>query len=1122
MFNRLIYICLLLFSFFLKADGNSNAPIEKKSLFGEGKWMKIETASTGVHKINFSWLQSIGFLHPENVKIFGSRNESMSRSNSVSDLNGPKQIPTLRFSETNGSESLLFFVQGPVSCKPDAATGLYHRIRNQAAHGKSWFYLTDNIGSDLMLALTQQPAGNADFRITDYDELEIWEEENINLIESGNSWFTALIQGGNVLRKTISILDRNEKEAVTIKVFAAGRSSLPTGMELTVNGSVLGNLAFKPVQPFGDADFASADSFKTTQVLSGTDVNFALKYNGATGDQSWFDYATLQVRRSLQYRGSPLSFRDNRSRMNGKVVEFQVSGAIPGLQLWEVTNPLSPVQRSFQFSNGQLTFRATSDSLRNYLLFDPLSQYPGLKKVEEIQNAGIMGLNSPAFLILTPARFLDQANRLADFHWTEDGLITAVVTVESVFNELSGGYPDIAALRNYVRYLYQQKSGSGGSTLKYLLLFGKGTCDPVHEPDINNPNWIPSYQSENSLSRINSFVTDDFFGWMDLNANEQNGNVDLGIGRIPAITVEEATRAVDKIVHYHETPTLGEWRNNIAFIGDDEDNNIHVNDSEILASLVNEINPEFKTSKIYLDAFPQVLSPDERYPEVNEAIRRSVQAGSLIVNYIGHASEDGLAHERVLTILDIDGWTNKNRLPLFVTATCDFSRWDMTMKRSAGEHLLFNGTGGAIALLSATRIVYSASNFEINKSFFNHIFERASQGNPIRLGDAIRQVKNENSGSVNTLKFCLMGDPALYLNRPKYQCRNLVVNNQPVELFGGTLSPMSLVTVGGEIQDNLGKKMVQFNGTLSATVYDQPTGKITLGNGGLPPFSYSLQDNLLFSGNVQVKNGVFNYSFMVPKDVSFNKNAGLIRYYFTNGTVDGNGSFANIHFNGSGTIPQSDNKGPDIRLYLENERFQDGGSVSPNPLMMVFLSDENGINTSGSGIGHDITLEMDGLATDPVILNDFYKADQGSWKSGTLQYPLSTLSEGQHTCQLKAWDNAGNSSSVMIHFEVSNALIVSDIYNYPNPFEDQTRLVITHNQYDELLDVKLEIVDLTGKLIHTSRQSLASSGYLISDLYWNPRQSDPVPAFGVYIYRITLTDPDGHHAFRSGRLVWSK
>ena len=1122
MFNRLCYTLLMLLVFFPEAGVNGMQPLDRNSLFAKGKWIKIEASAIGIHKINFSWLKNIGFSHPETVRIFGSRNERISTSTSASDENSPVQIPTMRITDSGGNDFYLFYVQGPANWNFDAMSGQYRPVINQSARGKSWYFLTEDSGTALPFPTGQQPAGAANVKVTDYDDFAFWGEEKINLLESGTRWFTTLLNGGTQLTKIFQFPDRQEKEPVLINVFAAGRSTSTTVMDVSTNGKIAGSLHFYPVAATSDGDFASPDSARFDSTLSGEDISLNLSFNGASTNLCWFDFATIQVRRALFYRGKSLIFCDSRSPGKGKIAEYQINGAVPGLQLWDISNPMQPSQLTYQIVNGQLIFRATCDTLRRFILFDSSGQYPEFTVKEELKNVDILHQNTPGLLILTPADFLDQANRLADFHRSEDAMNVAVVTVESIFNELSGGYPDISALRNFVRYLYLQKSGPNGSGLKYLLLFGKGTYDMVHDTNENNPNLLPAFQSENSLNGINTFVTDDFFGYLLSEMGDPNSFIDLGIGRIPAATIAEATIATDKIIHYHDARTLGEWRENITFIGDDEDNNIHVIDSEAIAAIVNRDHPEYKTSKIYLDAYPQVMTPEERYPDVNEAIRRAVHTGDLIVNYVGHASEDGLAYERILTVNDIASWTNKDKLPLFVTATCDFSRWDMTVKRSAGERLFFHPTGGAIALLSATRIVYSASNFGVNKSFINHVFDKDEQGAALRLGDLIRLVKNENKGSVNTLKFCLLGDPALRLNYPENTCKTIEVNRQPVSNFTGTVSPLSLVTVTGEIRNKKDEKVETFNGSLSATVYDQPSSKKTLGNGGLPPFSYVVQDNILFNGSVQVKNGVYSLSFVVPKDVDFGKQSGLIRYYFSNGTTDGNGSFSNIHFNGTDNLTSSDSKGPEIRLYLENDKFSEGGTVGVNPLLLAFLADESGINTSGNGIGHDIVLELDGQISDPVLLNDFYETDPGTWKSGTISYPVQSLSEGRHTLKLKVWDNANNSSTSSVQFNVGKELKIFNILNYPNPFSVQTNWVVTQNRYSELLDINLEITDLTGRKIYGHQKSSVSRGYEIDDLSWLPDLSGPVPGNGIYIYRIVVKDQQGNSSSKSGLMIRKK
>jgi hypothetical protein len=1122
MFNRLYFSLLIIFFALLIYHEGLAQSVVPNSIFSSGKWVKIESSAEGIHKIYYSWLKNIGFLHPENVKIFGSRNEMISDRNNVSSENSPIQIPLLRMKESSGAEALLFFVQGPVRWDYEKAAGQYHPIRNQPACGISYFFLTEDTGSELPLSMSEMSTGTPDIQSSDYDDFVLWEEENLNLLESGSRWFTALLVGGNVLSRSFTFQDRVESEPIHFSVYAAGRSTSSTRMEVSANGTALGAIRFNPIQNSSGSDFAIADSFKISGTLTGAGISLSVKYNGTGSDQSWFDYATLQCRRTLQYRGLPLLFRDSRTIGKDRIVEFQIKGANSLLQLWEVTNPLYPVQHSFQFANGLLTFRINSDSLRSFILFDPQNKYPEVTKTEAIKNFDILHVDTPQFLILTPAAFLDQALRLAQFHRSKANMNVKVVAVEDLFNALAGGYRDIAAFRNYVMHLSRQGGGSNGALLKYLLLFGKGTCDPVHTTSDNNPNWIPTRQSANSLNEIDSYVSDDFFGKLESNPAGHNGTLNIGVGRIPASNLAEATLAVDKIIHYHEAATLGDWRNNICFIADDEDNNLHVSDSENLAQFQARNNPEYNGSKIYFDTYPEILTPEQRYPAVTVAIRRSVQTGDLIVNYVGHASEDGLAHERVLTVNDIDGWSNKDRLPLFVTATCEFSRWDMRVKRSAGEHLLFHSAGGAIALLSATRLVYSASNFEINKSFFNHVFDRDELGDNLRLGDIIRLVKNENGGTINTAKFCLLGDPALRLSYPEQRCVNLEINHQSVHQFDGVISPLSQVTISGEIQDRSGSKIVSLNGILSIQVFDQPTTKTTLGNGGQQPFTYEAQENSLFNGSALVKNGSFSYSFVVPKDVNFNKEPGLIRYYFKNEVTDGNGSFANIHFNGTATIPSSDTNGPDIRLYLENEKFIDGGTVSANPLLLVYLSDGSGINSTGYGIGHDITLEVDGKNANPLILNNYFRADAASWQSGAIIYPLTISGNGAHTLTLKVWDNANNSSSVTVKFFISKEMVIHEMYNFPNPFSDQTRFVINQNRYDELFDVNLEILDLTGRTMYQTKQILPSRGYEISDLYWNPGLLNPIPAYGIYLYRITLSGTDGQKTMKAGRLILRK
>jgi hypothetical protein len=655
---------------------------------------------------------------------------------------------------------------------------------------------------------------------------------------------------------------------------------------------------------------------------------------------------------------------------------------------------------------------------------------------------------------------------------------------------------------------------SSGRALKYLLLFGNGTYNNVNEISESNPNFIPTWQSEESLIPALSFVSDDFYGLLDENEGEYYGAVDIGVGRIPCINRDEASAAVDKIINYASPECMGEWRkcmgewrNEICFIADDEDGNIHARDAEKMAEQLNSEYPELLTRKIYFDSFFQETSPEERYPEVTEAINEQIRKGALIVNYTGHANDDVLAHEKVLTKDDIDSWTNYNRLPVFVTATCEFSRWDYCDKRSAGEHILFNKNGGGIALFSTTRLVYSSSNYNINREFFEHVFESDEDGKNLRLGDVISQAKIETGGGVNARKFALLGDPALKLSSPEYNIKTQLVNGTSAGQFTDTLNALDVVEIKGEVQDKEGNKSNGFSGELFAIVYDKPVTESTLGNDG-DPFDYIARNNTLFVGDVSVENGNFSLSFIVPKDIDYSVGDGVIKYYANSYSEDANGYYK-FKIGGSGGNILADNEGPQIKLYLEDENFVSGDRTHENPLMIARITDRTGINTANAGIGHDISLVINNDEKQPVVLNEFFRYDADSYKTGKIYYQLFDLPEGYNMLRLTVWDVLNNSSSAEVEFNVVSELTLENLINYPNPMRYETYFSFEHNRYDELLDVKIEIFDISGMPIDRIETKAFSNGNKIEPILWTPADHGIALRNGVYLYRVTLTTGKG-------------
>ncbi|HKL71358.1 MAG TPA: type IX secretion system sortase PorU, partial [Marinilabiliaceae bacterium] len=507
-------------------------------------------------------------------------------------------------------------------------------------------------------------------------------------------------------------------------------------------------------------------------------------------------------------------------------------------------------------------------------------------------------------------------------------------------------------------------------------------------------------------------------------------------------------------------------RKKITFIGDDEDNNIHVGDSDKLAEKVKANQSDFEIEKIYLDNYTK--TSNDRYPEAQDAINRTIAKGTMLINYIGHGGINGLSHELVITKASIQKWSNHNRLPLFVTATCEFSRFDDPKNVSAGEEVFLNPNGGGIALLSTTRLAYSSLNYQLNNAFFNHVFEPVGENIRPTFGEIIKNTKNETRSTINKLNFILLGDPALKLIYPENKINTIKINSNDVGEVLDTLKALSVATIEAEITDSLGAILSDFNGTTDIIIYDKAQTVKTKGNKGQTPFEFSQYPNTLFKGKAKVEKGKFKIEFMVPFDIRYNLDFGRISYYaVSDDGRDAMGSFTEFIVGGFNPEAQEDEEGPKMNLYLNHANFSNGDVTGTQPVLYAELSDESGINTSGSGIGHDLVLILNDDSANPMILNDYYQADEGTYRSGKLIYQLPILPIGKHQISLKAWDNFNNSSTVNINFEVSNEkkLYIENFKWFPNPVhrnETNTVSFETH-EGNSILDITITGFKQTGE-----------------------------------------------------------
>jgi hypothetical protein len=735
-------------------------------------------------------------------------------------------------------------------------------------------------------------------------------------------------------------------------------------------------------------------------------------------------------------------------------------------------------------------------------------------------------------IIVTHPLFLGYAERLAAIHLEDDGTASVIATPEQIYNEFSGGIPDAVAIRNFVRMMHS-RGKDAGTPLRYLLLFGDGSYENKTPPPFNS-SFIPTWQSANSNTGVLSFTSDDFYGLLDEGEGEADGFLDIGIGRLPAADTASAGVMVRKVASYLRGSTQGSWRNILCLVADDEDANLHMFDAEGLADAASAAAPPLTVEKIYLDAFRQVTSvTGDSYPDASKAVDDRMAAGCLIMNYVGHGNESGLAHERVIRTDNINSWKNMGMLPLFITATCEFSRFDdadinrstgiISAKTSAGEMVLLNPDGGGIALMSTTRVVYSAPNYALNRAIYDNAFRAATDGRSMRLGDIIRQAKVSSGTGMNKRNFLLLGDPALRLAWPvQGSVVTDSINGVHVSMQTDTLKALSLITVSGHLSDAGGSMMSSFNGTLEATVFDKPGNISTLANDGGSPMVFPVTGNVLFRGMTLVTNGRYTFSFIVPLDINYSYGNGEIKYYASDGITDLNSSYSGITVGGFSETAADDHEGPVIRLFMNDTLFRDGGITDGLPILLAHLSDMSGINATGTGIGHDIIAWLDDDISSAVVLNSLFRADLGLHNSGKLAYPLLVTTKGSHTVSLRAWDNLNNPSVATLRFivETEGTFRLNNLLTLPNPVTEGARFRAGHNRPGTEMDITITILSSDGRTIRVLRENILTAGFALPDIPWDGCDNNGGKvARGLYLWRAEAVTSEGEKTSASGRFI---
>lgn len=1119
--------------------GKSDVFVEN-SVLASGTWYKISTAETGIYRIGFEDLTAMGInpssLDPRKIRIFGNGNGIVPEKNDEERLDDLLENPIYVHGEADGTfdqdDYILFYGQSAIKWEyvPFQGYGLFVHAMNPYTDRTFYFLNVNDAEGKRVL-----PAGNQGLTptvyVSEFSDYRVHENDEVNILKTGREWYGEKFSEQTVYEYDFSFPNICEDYKVSLLTNVAAHSTIESNFKYYYGDELL---LTAPVSKIiiGTTVYAWTTTPDTVGFYpsGGDEITLQVEYDKPVSTSlGWMNYISLNARRKLIYTGPFFSFRDHLSFGPDAVAEYKISGAPASLTVWDVTDPFSISRQEGSYAGGNYNFVAPAGQIREYIAFDG-SGFNTATYEGPVANQNLHSYSPVEYIILTHPGFMDQAQRMLTLHSDVDGMEGFIVTPDEIYNEFSSGKQDPAAIRDFIRMLYLKADSL--TRPKYLLLLGDASYD-YKDRVPGNTNLVPTYQSVEALKLGYSFVTDDFFGLLDPGegVNAWGKSVDIGIGRFPVHSVEQADAMVDKVEKYMtmKPEVFGNWRNDVCFIADDEDQNLHFNQAEKLQQMIDTGYKSYNRPKIYIDAFPQVSSPTgNTYPEVNKAIDNMMQKGSLIVNYTGHGGEGGLAHESILDIPAINSWTNWDRLPLFITATCEFSRFDDPSIISAGEYVFLNPDGGGIGLLTTSRLAWADPNFRLNKAVYQFMFRRNGNGGEYyRIGDIIKLAKTDQNNGTNIKNFVLLGDPAMQLAYPEYDVKTTHINGKKLIGFvTDTLSAMSEVSMAGVITDLNRDTVHDFNGYIFPTVYDQQMMMSTLGNDiGSLPAPFAVPGQKLYEGKVKVVNGLFSFNFFMPQSMVTEIGYARVSYYAydTVNQRDAHG-YQRVSSGGVNEDFIPDNEGPQLSLYIDNTDFVSGGLTDRDPVFLAYLYDEHGINFTGNGIGRDITLTLNGDPHSTVVLNDVFSPDLDSYRSGWLSFPFSDLDDGTHTLTLKAWDNMNNASEKTIEFEVSvnTQIALTNVMNYPNPFTDNTYFVFNHNKPGNNFDVEIEIYNISGQLVQLLRSTTPAEGMSVSPVAWDGTGlGGNRLGKGIYIYRIFVTDEQGTQYVQTSKLIFA-
>jgi hypothetical protein len=1102
----------------------------KNSVLASGEWFKFTIDTTGVFKLDRSFLQSLGMdlkgVNPKNIQIYGNGGAMLPFQNSDFRYDGLQQNAIFIKGENDGSfdanDYILFYARGPnkwINNNNNLATlkHEYNIFSNEA-----YYFITVASSEGLRVQNKVPISSSAIAQVKNFDDYTFLEEDEVNLFAAGQQWFGDSFSVENTHTYNIPFNNIDASKDITVRARGVAESSLSSSMSVKVNGQNLFNLNFSAISGL---THASASENGNSLPLSGNNVSVEITYNnnGNPSANAYLDFIEVLGMKQLIANGDQFSFRNFEVMNASGVFEFVISNASNVSAVWDVTDPLKPMNVTNESSAADFSFKLKGGITHEFIALNE-SDYYIPKKAEEssVKNQNLHSLTDLNYIIVTRDYLMNQAQKIADYHIESSNLKVQVINLDQIYNEFSSGSPDLTAIRDFAKHLYDNSSSN---QLQYICLFGDASYDYKDRISGNN-NVVPAFEAYNSFNLATSYVTDDYYGMMDDNEGNLNSyeRQDVATGRIPVTTSLEASEVVNKILSYYSPEAFGDWRTRLTVVADDIDSQgeevIEVGMEEI-ADTIAKNKPLFNLKKIYIDAYVQQSSSGgQRYPTVNVDFQNEVEKGTLLIDYFGHGGENGWASERILETSEIQNMKNGAKLPLYITITCTFSRFDNPLRRSAGEFLIWNPVGGAASSISTTREIYISVGEAINQQLIRPLLNFNDEN--YTISESLMRTKNLFSTNQRFFIYSF-GDPAMKLHVPKPNVVITKMNDKPITQSLDTIKALSYIKFEGEVIDNTGGVINDFNGVFEVTVYDKPILEKTLDNDNHNfVMAFESIESKIFTGRSKVENGKFTFDFIAPKDLKIAYGKGKLSFYATNSTIDRAGYNFDVVVGGINENAPEDNIGPTVQLYMNDLSFVDGGNTNESPMFIAVLEDESGINTSITAVDHDIVAILDGDQANPFVLNDYYETELDNYKKGQVKYPFRNLTPGLHTITLKVWDTYNNfSESTFTFFVVDDSdLVLSNVLNYPNPFINHTEFWFNHNKPNQLLKVQVQIFTVSGKLVKTINETIQSEGSLSRTISWNGLDDfGSKIGKGVYVYKLNVTTETGIKAQKIEKLV---